>query len=243
MRQSLRVFTKKSVYCSLSVIFYCLLSGCAQFPVTNWQAAMQEKMVQFGMQSRRSLSPLLRQRGLTYPVAQLALLILKKSKRLELYGKNAGGRWKYIKTYPVLAASGHAGPKLHAGDRQVPEGVYRIVGLNPLSRFDLSMRLNYPNAFDMAQANAEGRRHLGGDIYIHGDQRSIGCVAIGNKAIEELFPLVYKTGIEHVDVLIAPLDLRQQPPPYRLGEPRWLPALYVRLLNAIEQFPEPSASN
>ena len=56
-----------------------------------------------------------------------------------------------ICVYPVLGASGVLGPKLKEGDRQVPEGVYRVPELNPNSDFHLSLRLDYPNEFDRAQ--------------------------------------------------------------------------------------------
>ena len=200
---------------------------------------MRVKMARFQLQSKRALKPYLKKAGLTYPVDQLAILIIKDRKQLELYGKSLSGHWKFIRTYSILAASGRSGPKLHAGDHQVPEGIYQIVGLNPLSHFDLSMHLNYPNAFDRQHAQQDGRGDLGGDIYIHGDKRSIGCIAIGNKAIEQLFPLVYETGIENVQVIIAPSDFRYKSPRYYPGAPRWLPQLYVKILNTIEQFPEP----
>ena len=200
---------------------------------------MQQKMGRYLSRSRRALNPYLKKQGLSYPVSELAILVLKQSRTLQLYGKNTGEAWKYIRSYPVYAASGRSGPKLHSGDYQVPEGIYSIVGLNPLSRFDLSMHLNYPNSFDREKAKQDGRHHLGGDIYIHGDRRSIGCIAIGDKAIEQIFPLVYETGIEHVQVIIAPCDLRKNSPRYHAGEPAWISELYIKILNRIEQFPAP----
>jgi murein L,D-transpeptidase YafK len=61
-----------------------------------------------------------------------------------------------IHRYPLLAASGVAGPKLRQGDKQVPEGVYGISFLNPNSRYDVSLRVNYPNAFDRQMAAKDG---------------------------------------------------------------------------------------
>jgi len=71
-----------------------------------------------------------------------------------------------VADYRITAASGTAGPKLREGDRQVPEGIYRIVGLNPNSRYHLSMKLDYPNAFDRHQAARDGRARPGSDIFI-----------------------------------------------------------------------------
>jgi len=113
-----------------------------------------------------------------------------------------------LRDYPVLAASGTAGPKLREGDRQVPEGVYRIVELNPNSRFHRALKLDYPNAFDATMARKDARIKLGSDICIHGKNCSTGCVALGDPAIEDLFGLVEQTGIKNVKVVIAPNDLR-----------------------------------
>src|SRR5204863_8498878 len=61
----------------------------------------------------------------------------------------------------------------------ISEGIYPIESLNPNSRFHLSLRIGYPNAFDRAQAAKEKRTNLGGDIMIHGNSVSIGCLAMG----------------------------------------------------------------
>ena len=57
------------------------------------------------------------------------------------------------------------------------------------------MKLDYPNAFDRLHANAEGRTQPGSNIFIHGKAASIGCLAMGDAAIEELFLLVSDIGI------------------------------------------------
>jgi hypothetical protein len=79
--------------------------------------------------------------GLDYPAASLAFVAIKDERRLEVYARaSEGDAWRHVRDYPVLAASGRAGPKLRQGDRQVPEGVYRIELLNPNSRYHLSLR-------------------------------------------------------------------------------------------------------
>lgn len=218
-------------------LLFSLLSGCAQS--VDWTASMNEVMQDYGASSPQALRPYFRRAHVPYPPEALGILVFKRSKRLELYAKNAAGRWVFIRRYRVLAASGTLGPKLHVGDHQVPEGIYQIVGLNPESRFDLSMKLDYPNDDDRHYAEIFGRDHLGTNIYIHGDRRSVGCVAIGNRAIEQLFPLVYRVGINNVTVIIAPNDLRRQKPIYLRGHPKWLPALYAKIKTALAAFPEP----
>jgi murein L,D-transpeptidase YafK len=119
---------------------------------------------------------------------------------------NLSGKFHLIRDYYIQVASGGAGPKLRQGDRQVPEGIYRIVKLDPNSHYHLSMKLNYPNEFDLLHARQDGRKAPGSNILIHGKAVSIGCLAMGDEAIEELFVLTEHVGVEKVKVVIAPHD-------------------------------------
>lgn len=145
----------------------------------------------------------------------------------------------FIKSYPILGASGVFGPKLREGDGQVPEGFYGIEYLNPNSSFHLSMKVAYPNADDREQAAKEGRTMLGGDIMIHGNTGSRGCLAMGDPAVEELFVLVARAGVKNVEVLISPVDFRQEAAeglPKKFTEisfPEWVAALHTRLREAV----------
>ena len=168
---------------------------------------VEDVLAAVGPRARQRFVPLVRYAGLDYPPRALALLGFKRERRLEVWGRDEGA-WSRIDAYPILAASGVEGPKRREGDRQVPEGIYRIVGLNPNSRFHLSMALDYPNAFDLVQAELDGRDEPGSEIFIHGGAVSIGCLAIGDRAIEELFVLVADVGFERVQVILAPRDPR-----------------------------------
>ncbi len=181
----------------------------------------------YGPEARRRIEPYFAEAGVAYPPGQVAMLILKEEKRLELWA-TSDQQSHFIRSYQVTAASGQAGPKLREGDRQVPEGFYDIVGLNPNSAYHLSMKLNYPNAFDLQHAQAEGRDEPGSNIFIHGKSVSIGCVAIGDPAIEELFTLVADAGRENVNVIIAPNDPRISSliPP---DSPDWVAGLYRQI--------------
>jgi len=178
-----------------------------------------------------NLYPLFDKAGVIYPPKQLALIAFKKEKILELWASNGSDAYKLITQYPIKATSGFLGPKLEEGDRQVPEGLYQIIGFNPNSAFHLSMKLNYPNQFDLKYANEEGRDKPGTNIFIHGRAVSIGCLAMGNKTIEKLFTLIYKTGKSNVQVLISPTDpsIDQLKPPK--GAPEWTPELYEIIEN------------
>lgn len=187
-----------------------------------------DRVAQYGFAVRERLEPAFARSGIPYPPDSLVIVVLKQEKRLELYAGN-GGAFKRIKSYPILAASGGLGPKLKEGDSQVPEGIYRIESLNPNSLYHLALRVNYPNESDREQARAEGRTRLGGDIMIHGNRVSIGCVAIGDEAAEELFVLAAKTGLANIRAILSPVDFRRAPAPSTRGLPSWTPALHARI--------------
>lgn len=198
---------------------------------------VQHKVAQYENMSRTELLPFFHQAGVQFPPQQLALLIFKKNQRLDLWARDSKHqKWIKIRSFSILAASGDSGPKLQEGDRQVPEGIYHITHLNPYSHFDLSMGLDYPNAFDRAQAKQDGRNQLGGDIFIHGGNRSIGCVAIGDAAIEQIFPLVALVGTRHVQVIIAPNDYHTHTADMASIHPQWVTQLYQSIDQALNQF-------
>ncbi|QUJ70167.1 L,D-transpeptidase family protein (plasmid) [Photobacterium sp. GJ3] len=191
----------------------------------------------YGQLSEQRLKYRFRKANVAYPPTKIALLGLKEEKALELWAIDQRGARHFVHSYPVTAASGKAGPKMKEGDRQVPEGIYKIIGLNPNSRFHLSMKLNYPNDFDMKYANLEGRTRPGTNIFIHGKADSIGCLAIGDTAIEELFTLVGKIGKGNVDVVIAPHDPRKAPiRPIAAQSPTWVSELYASIETEFARF-------
>jgi hypothetical protein len=203
--------------------------------------AVQQRL---GPAARARLRPHIERAGLAYPPARVMLLAFKDERRLEVWGRaSASARPRFVRSYPVLAASGGPGPKLREGDGQVPEGLYRIPLLNPTSAFHLSMRVDYPNALDRAQARRDGRTRLGGDIYIHGNAVSIGCLAMGDEAIEELFVLAADVGTAGLRVLIAPLDLRtRELAPEHAPTAAWIQQLYASLRQELRQYPAPPPS-
>lgn len=192
---------------------------------------------QYGARADARLRPAFLNAGLPYPSAEVALVAFKDMRVMEVHARAAAGAaWRLVKRYPVLGASGRAGPKLAEGDRQVPEGIYQVELLNPNSRFHLSLRLNYPNDFDRRMGRADGRTDLGTDIMIHGGTSSIGCLAMGDEAAEDLFILAARTGKEKIRVVIAPTDFRVESPPTVLLEPRWAAMLYATLCDELKQF-------
>lgn len=135
-------------------------------------------------QTRASaVSELFTAAGVEYPPPELYLRAFKHERQLEVWAGSAGKPLKKVKTYPFCAASGELGPKRQEGDLQVPEGFYTIDLFNPTSAYHLSIRVSYPNESDRIL----GRRPLGGAIMVHGNCVSIGCIAIEDEPIEELY--------------------------------------------------------
>ena len=116
--------------------------------------------------------------------APIFIRIFKQPAELEVWVQ-ADSCFRLVKTYPICYFSGGLGPKTTAGDLQAPEGFYFVTPdrLNPHSDYHLSFDLGYPNAYD----RAHGR--TGSALMVHGDCVSIGCYAMTDKAIEEIYAL------------------------------------------------------
>lgn len=111
--------------------------------------------------------------------------IFKEEQTLELWLARGDG-FALFKAYEICAFSGDLGPKLKEGDRQAPEGFYAVgrEALNPHSSYHLSFNLGFPNAYD------RGRGRTGSHLMVHGDCLSIGCYAMTDPAIEEIYLVV-----------------------------------------------------
>jgi len=208
---------------------------------TNVNAAtIEDRLEQYGANARARLSPYFVKTAVAYPPSGLVFIGLKEEKVLQVYAKSGTNGFKFIREYPIQAASGVAGPKLREGDKQVPEGIYAVELLNPNSSYHLSMRVGYPNAFDREQAAKEGRTNLGGEIMIHGKAKSVGCLAMGDEVAEELFVLAADTKIENITVILSPVDFRAGK---TLSEnaklPTWTESLYPEIKSRLAEFPLP----
>lgn len=127
----------------------------------------------------------LRAKGLRFG-APVFIRAFKESLELELFVLNEQtGKFDLFRTYPIARASGVLGPKLAEGDGQVPEGYYAVPpeAMNPHSQYHLSFNIGYPNAYDRAH------HRTGSSIMIHGNQVSIGCLAMTDVKIEEIYIL------------------------------------------------------
>ncbi len=134
--------------------------------------------------------------------------IIKEDLILELWVRRAQG-WVVKKSYPILAMSGKLGPKTKEGDLQAPEGFYGLVAgnLNPKSNYHLSFNIGYPNAYDRSLGRT------GSFIMVHGSAYSIGCFAMGDPAIEEIYSMVaqaLKKGQAVVPIQIYPFRMSSE---------------------------------
>ena len=193
-------------------------------------ASVNERVRQYGDVVHARLLPQFARVGVAYPPRAVTLVGLKAERRMEVWVSGDGQKFQLLTNYPFRAASGVLGPKLREGDGQVPEGLYRIESLNPNSLYHLALRVNYPNDFDRKQAAAENRTRLGGDIMIHGSDVSIGCIALGDAAAEDLFVLAAETGLKRLALILSPVDFRVRALPQDIKPlPVWTVELYAAI--------------
>ena len=118
--------------------------------------------------------------------APIYIRIFKEESELEVWKERPGGRYVLIKTYPICNWSGALGPKTSLGDHMAPEGFYGVGphSLNPDSKYHLALNIGYPNALDKALGRT------GDFIMVHGDCKSVGCFAMTDGLIEEIYAFV-----------------------------------------------------
>jgi murein L,D-transpeptidase YafK len=137
--------------------------------------------------------------------APVFIRIFKQEAVLELWLKGEK-RYQLFRSYPICAYSGLLGPKLKEGDGQAPEGIYLVMPnqMNPFSSFHLSFNLGFPNAFDQANGRT------GSALMVHGNCVSIGCYAMTDAKIEEIYTLMnqaFKAGQSTIPVHAFPFKL------------------------------------
>ncbi len=116
--------------------------------------------------------------------APIFIRIFKESHELELWVKQERD-FVLFKSYPIAYFSGTLGPKLREGDEQAPEGFYYVAPsrMNPKSKFHLSFNIGYPNLYDHTH------QRTGSAIMVHGNTVSIGCFAMTDPLIEEIYTI------------------------------------------------------
>lgn len=157
--------------------------------------------------------------------APVYLRLFKEESELEVWQQRADGRYVNIKTFPICKWSGALGPKEKHGDLMAPEGFYSVDrdGLKPDSKYHLALNIGYPNALDRAL----GRN--GDFIMVHGDCKSVGCFAMTDENIEEIYGFVREAldgGEARVQVHIFPFRMSRENSARHAGHPAeatWAP--------------------
>ncbi len=168
-------------------IFWCLtrlalvlfsvsiLSVCGE---ESDRAKVVEKRIE------KELKEALGDKGLSYG-SPVFIRIFKEERELELWVRGEEGKFTLFRTYPVAGMSGTLGPKLAEGDGQAPEGFYFVPesALHPKSNYHLAFNIGFPNRYDRSH------ERTGSFIMVHGSDLSIGCFAMTDEKIEEIYTL------------------------------------------------------
>lgn len=156
---------------------------CTLSPANYAQGALREK------DTIQRLSPRLHQelteKKLTLG-APIFIRIFKETRELELWiQEKEGAQFRHFKTWTIAAMSGQLGPKEAESDYQAPEGFYYVTPsrMKPDSRYHLAFNLGYPNRYDREH------KRSGGFLMVHGNRVSIGCFAMTDASIEEIYTL------------------------------------------------------
>ncbi|MBW2736153.1 MAG: L,D-transpeptidase family protein [Deltaproteobacteria bacterium] len=137
-----------------------------------------------GAKARRlpTIKKMFSRASVTFPPARLLLRVYKKDQQLEVWANSSRHKpMKKVATYEICSQGYGLGPKTQQGDGKTPEGFYHLDFYNRRSSYHLSMRVNYPNRLDRQL------KRTGSAIMIHGACASIGCLAMTDERIEELW--------------------------------------------------------
>lgn len=167
-----------------------ILGMAAQF-VSGQKLPSSARLSKVKFERKEKIKRAVKTAGLSWG-SSVFIRIFKTEKQLELWIKD-GSKYRLYKTYPICTfGSGGLGPKLKEGDGKAPEGFYYVKPkqMNPYSTFHLSFNLGYPNAYD----RAHGR--TGSALMVHGSCVSIGCYAVTDPRIEEIY-LITEAALRH----------------------------------------------
>ena len=197
------MLTKKLI--SLFIVLTLSLVGIAQSSIEPIPYKIFSSNNLFG-KVEDSLKLEFKLKGLNWPAKYMYVRAFKLERQLEVWIKNEYAEaFQLFKVYKVCATSGTVGPKRKEGDKQIPEGFYYINEFNPNSNYHLALGLNYPNASDAILSDQD---KPGGDIYIHGNCVTIGCLPLTDSLIEQVYYLasvVKDQGQDFIPVHIYPL--------------------------------------
>ena len=201
----------KSVIISLFILLMTTLPGVAG-EIGFKQDQLRYPRVREAYSAKDSLmSQKFEKAGTTWPPAEIFIRIFKSEKILELWAMSkTDSNFKKIENYEICRSSGVLGPKRKQGDYQVPEGFYYIDRFNAASKYHLSLGIDYPNRSDRILGF---KKKLGGDIFIHGDCVTIGCVPLTDDKIKEVYIAAVEaknSGQDRIPVHIFPFRMTEK---------------------------------
>jgi len=133
--------------------------------------------------------------------APILIRIYKEESTFEVWKQDRTGKFALLSAYPICKYSGHLGPKIFEGDHQAPEGFYDITPDQMKSDRYLALNIGFPNAFDRSLGRT------GSLLMVHGGCKSVGCYAMTDYAMDEIYGLVdeaLRGGQEKVQVEAFP---------------------------------------
>jgi murein L,D-transpeptidase YafK len=204
----------------LQLLTICLFSLSL---TTSGHTETQIPRSEISREAYQRLAPLLdqemQQKGLRLG-QPIFIRIFKEENELEVWVKKELV-YELFETYSICKYSGNLGPKLKEGDEQSPEGFYTVsvTALNPWSNFHLSFNLGYPNEYDRLH------NRTGGALMVHGKCASVGCFAMNDFRIEEIYTIIdaaLSNGQEEFSVHIFPFRMSWDKMA-KNGESPWVP--------------------
>jgi len=149
---------------------------------------------------------------------EIYIRAFKHNEILEIWLKSKSAKeYVLFKAYEICSSSGVLGPKRKQGDGQVPEGFYNVSVFNPYSNYHLSLGVSYPNASD----KIIGKGNLGGDIMIHGNCVTIGCIPLTDNIIKEVYVLAVEaknSGQQTIPIHIFPCKMDKKGMDFLINE-------------------------
>lgn len=198
-------------FISLFIMLFAILT-----PMQN-DAEFKQKQLTYPrvreafQQKGKLLNELLKSKKISPDKVNIFIRIFKSDRIIEVWGKNkTDEKFILICQYTFCASSGDLGPKREQGDNQIPEGIYHIERFNPQSNFYLSLGISYPNKADRILCKSG---NPGGEIFIHGNCVTIGCIPITDDKIKELYVLCViakNIGQANIPVHIFPAKLNDK---------------------------------
>jgi len=181
-----------------TVILSCMLVGSLALNTHNFiNTSSNETTTVKTVKAKRSSFK-------TMPVAPVRIVIDKSNYELYVYDKLG-----WFATYPVVFGNNSLDDKKMEGDRNTPEGNFKIANKRVHEKWDRYMGLDYPTSESLAKFNQRKQRgeiprsaSPGGGVGIHGTwphedfvidrykNWTNGCIALKNEDVEDIYSYV-----------------------------------------------------